>query len=89
MAPAAPTGTEHPCDLVAAAPQALADDAAIRTAVATAFRTLPPGPQGWAVLGVDGAAPCAVAAGLTRPDLYGGGGRLGPVRHGRADPGRR
>ncbi|WP_329565319.1 hypothetical protein [Kitasatospora sp. NBC_01266] len=71
VAPAAPTGTEHPCDLVAAAPQALADDAAIRTAVATAFRTLPPGPQGWAVLGVDGAAPCAVAAGLTRPDLYG------------------
>ncbi|MDH6117078.1 hypothetical protein ABH930_000497 [Kitasatospora sp. GAS204A] len=71
VAPAAPTGTEHPCDLVAAAPQAVADDTAIRTAVATAFRTLPPGPQGWVTLGVDGGAPCAVAAGLTRPDLYG------------------
>ncbi|PYC61172.1 hypothetical protein C7C46_33780, partial [Streptomyces tateyamensis] len=33
-APAAPTGTEHPCELVAAAPQALADDAGLRTAVA-------------------------------------------------------
>ncbi|MCX4748140.1 hypothetical protein OG455_21935 [Kitasatospora sp. NBC_01287] len=71
VAPAAPSGTEHPCDLVAAAPQALGDDAALRAAVAGAFRTLPPGPQGWATLGVDGGAPCAVAAGLTRPDLYG------------------
>ncbi|MGF1428677.1 hypothetical protein [Kitasatospora sp. LaBMicrA B282] len=69
--PAAPIGTAHPCDLVAAAPQSLVDDAALRTAVAAAFRTLPPGPQGWAALGVDGAAPCAAAAGLTRPDLYG------------------
>ncbi|MBB4924844.1 hypothetical protein [Kitasatospora kifunensis] len=70
VAPAAPTGTEHPCDLIAAAPQALGDDAGVRTAVAAAFRTLPPGPQGWGALGVEGGAPCAVAAGLTRPDLY-------------------
>ncbi|GAA1269659.1 hypothetical protein GCM10009665_67640 [Kitasatospora nipponensis] len=71
VAPAGPTGTAHPCDLVAAAPQALADDARIRAAVSAAFHTLPPGPQGWATLGIDGGAPCAVAAGLTRPDLYG------------------
>jgi hypothetical protein len=71
LAPAAPTGTEHPCDLVAAAPQALADDGAIRTAVAAAFRTLPPAPQGWATLGVGAGAPCAAAAALARPELYG------------------
>ncbi|MDH6137040.1 hypothetical protein P3T37_006471 [Kitasatospora sp. MAA4] len=71
VAPEGPKGTGRPCDLVAAAPQALADDAALRTAVAAAFRTLPPGPQGWAALGVDGGAPCAAAAGLTRGDLYG------------------
>ncbi|WP_035847625.1 hypothetical protein [Kitasatospora azatica] len=71
VAPAAPTGTEHPCDLVAAAPQALADDSLLRSAVAAAFHTMAPGPQGWATLGVAGGAPCAVAAGLTRPELYG------------------
>ncbi|MFE9428925.1 hypothetical protein ACFYNO_38945 [Kitasatospora sp. NPDC006697] len=71
VAPAAPTGTEHPCELAAAAPQSLADDARVRAAVTAAFRTLPPGPAGWAALGVADAAPCAVAAGLTRPDLYG------------------
>ncbi|MFC8715793.1 hypothetical protein [Kitasatospora sp. NPDC057198] len=71
VAPEAPGGTGHPCDLVAAAPQAVADDAALRAAVGTAFRTLPAGPGGWSVLGVDGGAPCAAAAGLARPDLYG------------------
>ncbi|MFJ5230569.1 hypothetical protein ACIQBJ_11840 [Kitasatospora sp. NPDC088391] len=71
VAPEAPSGTGHPCDLVAAAPQAVADDAVLRTAVAAAFRTLPAGPGGWSVLGVDGGAPCAAAAGLARPDLYG------------------
>ncbi|MEV4558368.1 hypothetical protein AB0K51_15445 [Kitasatospora sp. NPDC049285] len=71
VAPEAPSGTGHPCDLVAAAPQAVADDAALRTAVGAAFRTLPAGPGGWSVLGVDGGAPCAAAAGLARPDLYG------------------
>lgn len=71
VAPEGPKGTAHPCDLVAAAPQALADDARLRAAVAASFRTLPPGPQGWAALGVDGGAPCAAAAGLTRGDLYG------------------
>ncbi|MFF4343155.1 alpha/beta hydrolase-fold protein [Kitasatospora sp. NPDC001540] len=71
VAPEAPGGTGHPCDLVAAAPQAVADDAALRSAVGAAFRTLPPGPAGWSVLGVDGGAPCAAAAGLARPDLYG------------------
>ncbi|MFF7635542.1 hypothetical protein ACFZB9_20655 [Kitasatospora sp. NPDC008050] len=71
VAPAAPTGTAHPCDLVAAAPQALGDDAGVRAAVAAAFRTLPAGPQGWGALGVGDGAPCAAAAGLTRPDLYG------------------
>ncbi|MDH6111450.1 hypothetical protein P3T36_004604 [Kitasatospora sp. MAP12-15] len=71
VAPEGPKGTAHPCDLVAAAPQALADDARMRAAVAAAFRTLPPGPQGWAALGVDGGAPCAAAAGLARGDLYG------------------
>jgi hypothetical protein len=72
VAPAAPVGTARPCDPAAAAPQAPAgDDTRIRAAVAAAFRTLPPGPQGWAALGVEGGAPCAVAAGLTRPDLYG------------------
>ncbi len=71
VAPEGPRGTDHPCDLVAAAPQALADDARLRTALAAAFRTLPAGPQGWAALGIDGGAPCAAAAGLTRGDLYG------------------
>ncbi|MFJ1757723.1 hypothetical protein [Kitasatospora sp. NPDC088134] len=71
VAPEAPSGTGHPCDLVAAAPQAVADDAALRTAVGAAFRTLPAGPGGWSVLGVDAGAPCAAAAGLARPDLYG------------------
>ncbi|MGW4897637.1 hypothetical protein ACWEQL_36115 [Kitasatospora sp. NPDC004240] len=71
VAPEAPSGTAHPCDLVAAAPQAVADDAALRTAIAAAFRTLPPGPASWGTLGVEGGAPCAVAAGLGRPDLYG------------------
>lgn len=71
VAPEGPKGTAHPCDLVAAAPQALADDARMRAAVAAAFHTLPPGPQGWAALGVDGGAPCAAAAGLARGDLYG------------------
>ncbi|MFB9368977.1 hypothetical protein [Kitasatospora albolonga] len=71
VAPAAPAGTGHPCELVAAAPQAIADDQALRTAVGAAFRTLPPGPGGWGVLGVEGGAACAAAAGLARPDLYG------------------
>ncbi|MFC9325047.1 hypothetical protein [Kitasatospora sp. NPDC057015] len=71
VVPEAPSGTERPCDLVAAAPQAVADDAALRTAVAAAFRTAPAGPAGWGVLGVEGGAPCAAAAGLSRPDLYG------------------
>lgn len=71
VAPEAPSGTERPCDLVAAAPQAVSDDAALRTAVAAAFRTVPAGPAGWGVLGVEGGAPCAAAAGLSRPDLYG------------------
>lgn len=71
VAPAAPTGTAHPCDLVAAAPQALGDDEVVRAAVAAAFHTLPAGPQGWGALGVGDGAPCAVAAELTRPDLYG------------------
>ncbi|GAA2816311.1 hypothetical protein RMN57_18545 [Kitasatospora sp. CM 4170] len=71
VAPEAPNGTEHPCDLVAAAPQAVADDAALRTTIAASFRTLPPGPASWGTLGVEGGAPCAAAAGLARPDLYG------------------
>ncbi|MGW6913417.1 hypothetical protein ACWGB8_06290 [Kitasatospora sp. NPDC054939] len=71
VAPEAPSGTAHPCELLAAAPQAVADDAALRTTVAATFRTLPPGPASWAVLGVESGAPCAVAAGLGRPDLYG------------------
>ncbi|WP_033218464.1 hypothetical protein [Kitasatospora phosalacinea] len=71
VAPEAPGGTGHPCDLVAAAPQAVADDAALRSAIGAAFRTLPAGPGGWSVLGVDAGAPCAAAAGLARPDLYG------------------
>ncbi|WP_395295428.1 hypothetical protein ACF9IK_19330 [Kitasatospora hibisci] len=71
VAPEAPSGTEHPCDLVTAAPQAVADDAALRTTIAAAFRTLPPGPASWGTLGVEGGAPCAAAAGLARPDLYG------------------
>lgn len=71
VAPEAPSGTAHPCDLVAAAPQAVADDLAMRTAVGAAFRTLPAGPSAWAVLGIEGGAPCAAAAGLARPDLYG------------------
>jgi len=71
VAPEAPSGTGHPCDLVAAAPQAVADDTALRTAVEAAFHTLPAGPGGWSVLGIEAGAPCAVAAGLARPDLYG------------------
>ncbi|MFD9123864.1 hypothetical protein [Kitasatospora sp. NPDC059571] len=71
VAPEAPSGTDHPCDLVAAAPQAVADDAALRTAVTAAFRTLPAGPGSWAVLGIESGAPCAAAAGLARTDLYG------------------
>lgn len=71
VAPEAPNGTEHPCELVAAAPQAIADDAVLRTTVAAAFRTLPPGPASWGTLGVEGGAPCAAAAALARPDLYG------------------
>lgn len=71
VAPEAPSGTERPCELVAAAPQAVADDAALRTAVEAAFRTLPAGPGGWGVLGIETGAPCAAAAGLARPDLYG------------------
>ncbi|WP_441245198.1 hypothetical protein [Kitasatospora sp. McL0602] len=71
VAPESPTGTAHPCDLVAAAPQAVADDTALRTAVGAAFRTLPAGPGGWGVLGIEGGAPCAAAAVLARPDLYG------------------
>ncbi|MGW4382742.1 hypothetical protein [Kitasatospora sp. NPDC004531] len=73
VAPEAPIGTGHPCELVAAAPQAVADDAALRAAVGAAFRTRPAGPDGWAVLGVDDGAPCAAAAALARPDLYGAG----------------
>ncbi|MER6397531.1 hypothetical protein ABT263_15965 [Kitasatospora sp. NPDC001603] len=71
VAPEAPNGTAHPCELVAAAPQAIADDAALRTTIAATFRTLPPGPASWGTLGVEAGAPCAVAAGLARPDLYG------------------
>ncbi|MGW3075101.1 MULTISPECIES: hypothetical protein [unclassified Kitasatospora] len=71
VAPEAPNGTAYPCELVAAAPAAVADDAMLRTTVATSFRTLPPGPASWGVLGVEGGAPCAAAAGLSRPDLYG------------------
>ncbi|MEU9127836.1 alpha/beta hydrolase-fold protein [Kitasatospora sp. NPDC048540] len=71
VAPEAPNGTGHPCDLIAAAPQAVADDTVLRTAVNENFRTAPAGPGGWAVLGVEGGAPCAAAAGLARPDLYG------------------
>ncbi|MEV6207424.1 alpha/beta hydrolase-fold protein [Kitasatospora sp. NPDC051914] len=71
VAPEAPSGTEHPCDLVAAAPQAVADDNALRSVVNGAFRTLPAGPGGWGVLGIESGAPCAAAAGLARPDLYG------------------
>ncbi|GHF27297.1 hypothetical protein GCM10018790_00700 [Kitasatospora xanthocidica] len=71
VAPEAPNGTAHPCELVAAAPAAVADDATLRTTIAASFRTLPPGPASWGTLGVDGGAPCAAAAGLARPDLYG------------------
>ncbi|MFE3874066.1 hypothetical protein ACFXPX_06650 [Kitasatospora sp. NPDC059146] len=71
VAPEAPNGTAHPCELVAAAPAAVADDAALRTTIAASFRTLQPGPASWGTLGVDGGAPCAAAAGLSRPDLYG------------------
>ncbi|MFF8769701.1 hypothetical protein [Kitasatospora sp. NPDC015120] len=71
VAPEAPNGTAHPCELVAAAPMAVADDAALRTTIAATFRTLPPGPAAWGALGVEDGAPCAAAAGLARPDLYG------------------
>lgn len=71
VAPEAPNGTAHPCELVAAAPAAVADDATLRTTIAASFRTLPPGPASWGTLGVEGGAPCAAAAALSRPDLYG------------------
>ncbi|MFG3225322.1 hypothetical protein ACGF07_11165 [Kitasatospora sp. NPDC048194] len=71
VAPEAPNGTAHPCELVAAAPAAVSDDATLRTTIANSFRTLPPGPASWGALGVEGGAPCAAAAGLARPDLYG------------------
>ncbi|MFF4380376.1 hypothetical protein [Kitasatospora sp. NPDC001547] len=71
VAPEAPNGTAHPCELVAAAPAAVADDATLRATIAASFRALPPGPASWGTLGVDGGAPCAAAAGLSRPDLYG------------------
>ncbi|MGW3042488.1 hypothetical protein ACWC9T_21180 [Kitasatospora sp. NPDC001159] len=71
VAPEAPNGTAHPCELVAAAPAAVSDDVTLRTTIATSFRTLPPGPASWGTLGVEGGAPCAAAAGLARPDLYG------------------
>ncbi|MFI2607370.1 hypothetical protein [Kitasatospora sp. NPDC018619] len=71
VAPEAPNGTAHPCELVAAAPAAIADDATLRTTIAASFRTLPPGPASWGALGVEGGASCAAAAGLSRPDLYG------------------
>ena len=71
VVPESPSGTGHPCDLVAAAPQAVADDTALRTAVTAVFRTAPAGPAGWSALGIEGGAPCAVAVGLSRPDLYG------------------
>ncbi|MFE4517815.1 hypothetical protein ACFRMQ_26895 [Kitasatospora sp. NPDC056783] len=71
VAPEAPNGTGYPCELVAAAPAAVADDMTLRTTVAATFRTLPPGPASWGTLGVEGGAPCAAAAALARPDLYG------------------
>ncbi|MFI9360422.1 hypothetical protein ACIG5E_05095 [Kitasatospora sp. NPDC053057] len=71
VVPEAPNGTAHPCELVAAAPAAVADDATLRATIAASFRTLPPGPASWGALGVEGGAPCAAAAGLARPDLYG------------------
>ncbi|MFJ3214713.1 hypothetical protein ACIPLC_02130 [Kitasatospora sp. NPDC086801] len=71
VAPEAPNGTAHPCDLVAAAPAAVADDEALRTAIAASFRILSPSAASWGTLGVEGGAPCAAAAGLSRPDLYG------------------
>ncbi|MFJ9695845.1 hypothetical protein [Kitasatospora sp. NPDC101183] len=71
VAPEAPNGTAHPCELVAAAPAAVSDDATLRATIAASFRTLPPGPASWGTLGVEAGAPCAAAAGLARPDLYG------------------
>ncbi|WP_371480753.1 hypothetical protein [Kitasatospora sp. NBC_00315] len=71
VAPEGPSGTAHPCDLLAAAPLASADDDALRAAVSATFRTVPAGPAGWGALGVDGGAPCAAAVALARPDLYG------------------
>ncbi|MEV7118159.1 hypothetical protein [Kitasatospora griseola] len=84
VAPEAPSGTGHPCDLVTAVPQAVADDQALRAAVGAVFRTRPAGPDGWAVLGVDDGAPCAAAAGLTRPDLYGAAAAVSGRYDGRA-----
>ncbi|MFJ5922381.1 hypothetical protein ACIQF6_07170 [Kitasatospora sp. NPDC092948] len=84
VAPEAPSGTGHPCDLVTAAPQAVADDQVLRAAVGAVFRTRPAGPDGWAALGVDGGAPCAAAAGLTRPDLYGAAAAVSGRYDGRA-----
>ncbi|AXI78833.1 hypothetical protein [Peterkaempfera bronchialis] len=71
IAPQSAPGTQRPCDLLAAAPEAVPDDAVLRTAVVARFRTLPAGPEGWQTLGVGPGAPCAAAAGLARPDLYG------------------
>jgi hypothetical protein len=82
VAPEATPGTEHPCELLAAAPEAVPDDAVLRSAVAARFHTLPAGPQGWRTLGVGDAAPCAAAAGLSRPDLYGAAAAVS----GRYDP---
>lgn len=76
VAPQASPGTERPCELLAAAPEAVPDDPVLRAAVAARFRTLPAGPQGWETLGVGAAAPCAAAAGLGRPDLYGAAAAL-------------
>ncbi|MFD8483573.1 hypothetical protein [Kitasatospora sp. NPDC059673] len=84
VVPEAPSGTGHPCDLVTAAPQAVADDEALRAAVGAVFRTRPAGPDSWAVLGVDDGAPCAAAAGLTRPDLYGAAAAVSGQYDGRA-----
>ncbi|MFJ6212294.1 hypothetical protein ACIQGZ_03010 [Streptomyces sp. NPDC092296] len=76
VAPQAPPGTEYPCDLLTAAPEAVPDDPALRAVVSSRFRTRPPGPQGWRTLGLGAAAPCAAAAGLARPDLYGAAAAL-------------
>ncbi|MGE7438387.1 hypothetical protein [Kitasatospora sp. NPDC001175] len=88
LAPQSPSGPAGPCEPVAAAPQAVADDAALRTAVAAAFRTLPADPGNWGALGIEAGAPCAAVAGLARPDLYGAAaavsGRYDPAAFARA-----